>query len=175
MAEQFGQPAASQRSWDLWPKDVPFQMQPVSPIYYEVHFENAIRHLLMWQFGSQSLATTKALENASWSFRFGLQAVTWSASILAMWKNSMRRFMTVGMGNREARLASSESERMYGASILKMPPGCVFATSCIAVKCRFVPIGSNWDFGFLTGAATFPYVDGQRDQPIEVRLSLPAT
>ncbi len=39
-------------------------------------------------------------------------------------------------------------------------------------------VRTNWvelDFGFLTGAATFPYIDGQRDQPIELRLSLPAT
>ncbi len=33
--------------------------------------------------------------------------------------------------------------------------------------CREMSVRTNWvelDFGFLTGAATFPYVDGQRDQ-----------
>lgn len=42
--------------------------------------------------------------------------------------------------------------------------------------CREMSVRTNWverDYGFLTGAATFPYVDGRQDEPIELRLELP--
>ncbi len=53
-------------------------------------------------------------------------------------------------------------------------------TKCIRVNyrlyCREMSVRTNWverDFGFLTGAATFPYIDGRQAQPIRVILRLP--
>ena len=43
--------------------------------------------------------------------------------------------------------------------------------------CHEMSVRTNWvekGFGFLTGAAAFPYVDGLQSEPIEVRLHFPA-
>ncbi len=40
--------------------------------------------------------------------------------------------------------------------------------------CREMSVRTNWvesDFGFLTGAAAFPYIDGLQSEPIEIRLT----
>ncbi|MEO8269613.1 MAG: hypothetical protein ABI557_07835 [Aureliella sp.] len=42
--------------------------------------------------------------------------------------------------------------------------------------CREMSVRTNWverDYGFLTGAATFPYIDGRQDEPLELQLELP--
>jgi predicted metalloprotease with PDZ domain len=42
--------------------------------------------------------------------------------------------------------------------------------------CRELSVRTNWlesDFGFLTGAAAFPFVEGYEDRPIEMRMQLP--
>ena len=49
---------------------------------------------------------------------------------------------------------------------------------CVAYRlyCREMSVRTNWveaAYGFLTGAATFPFIDGQQDQAIEVRVELP--
>ncbi len=44
--------------------------------------------------------------------------------------------------------------------------------------CRENSVRTNWldcDYGFLTGAATFPSVEGFSEQPIQVALNLPST
>lgn len=44
--------------------------------------------------------------------------------------------------------------------------------------CREMSVRTNWvesEFGFITGAATFPYVDGFDDRCIELNLRLPET
>lgn len=43
--------------------------------------------------------------------------------------------------------------------------------------CREMSVRTNWverDYAFLTGAATFPFIVGRADQPLNVRLELPS-
>lgn len=43
--------------------------------------------------------------------------------------------------------------------------------------CREMSVRTNWveqSYGFLTGAATFPYICGRQHEPIDLRLELPA-
>ncbi len=42
--------------------------------------------------------------------------------------------------------------------------------------CREMSVRTNWveqEYGFITGAASFPYIEGRQAEPIEVQLSVP--
>lgn len=52
------------------------------------------------------------------------------------------------------------------------------STICVRYRlyCREMSVRTNWverDYGFLTGAATFPYIEGGQDTPIQLQLELP--
>ncbi len=87
-------------------------------------------------------------------------------------------------------IAASVCDRIGGAKLNRLPVrrhgknrwrigGDVDnQTVCVSYRlyCREMSVRTNWvesDYGFLTGAATFPYVEDERDTPITLQLQLP--
>ncbi len=76
-------------------------------------------------------------------------------------------------GNRLARLPL----RRHGKNRWRVGGKVEQQTVCVTYRlyCREMSVRTNWveaDYGFLTGAATFPYVEGEQDSPILLQLEL---
>ncbi len=68
--------------------------------------------------------------------------------------------------------------RRHGKNRWLVKAAADLQTLCVSYRlyCREMSVRTNWvesDYGFLTGAATFPYVDGLQDLPVHLQLELP--
>jgi predicted metalloprotease with PDZ domain len=73
-------------------------------------------------------------------------------------------------------LGSTSAEHLDKHRWLVQTGGAEWVSVRYRLYCREMSVRTNWverDFGFLTGAATFPFIRGREDRPIMVHLHLP--
>ena len=147
-----------------------------SQLLYEVDFSEATRHLL-----SVSLWIPKQASN------FSASANTIKI-VFPVWTpgSYMIREYTRNVESLTATAHASLHERSFSSMVanrigknsweIETEPAAWIRVQ-YQLYCREMSVRTNWveqDFGFITGAAAFPYVENRQAEPIELQLALPA-
>jgi predicted metalloprotease with PDZ domain len=148
-----------------------------SPLLYSVKFSEYLHHLLeidLWL----SLAPEPSSHSSSAAIEFVFPVWTPGSYMVREYTRNIEAISAAVVdrvgGTQRARLPL----RRHGKNRWLVAPPEHARVVCLSYRlyCREMSVRTNWvesNYGFLTGAATFPYIDGHQERPIAVELELP--
>lgn len=140
-----------------------------SSLVYEVDFSQASRHLL-----SIALWIPRTASNS-----VNLVFPVWtpgSYMVREYTRNIESLFATSHRSIDEPPLEDIASRRIGKNNWHFEVEAADWIRVCYQLYCREMSVRTNWveqDFGFITGAAAFPYIEGRQSESIEVQLRVP--
>jgi predicted metalloprotease with PDZ domain len=148
-----------------------------SPLLYSVKFSEYLHHLIevdVWL----SLASEQPSHSSSPTLEFVFPVWTPGSYMVREYTRNIESISATVVDQVGGTQRSRLPLRRHGKNRWLVTPPPQARVVCLSYRlyCREMSVRTNWvesNYGFLTGAATFPYIDGQQELPISVELELP--